>query len=146
MHTAASPVPQHVVPAAQGAPVVPQRVWHEKPPPSFTHSCPALHGEPRVPQVHTVAPPMTEQALAVAGSHAFPQAPQWLKLVSVRPAMPLPTERFTQLVPQQRWVEGHAGEQAPGGPESNPPPSTGGVPGTQTLARQTSLNPQRLPQ
>ena len=53
--------------------------------------------------------------------------------------------RFTQLVPQQRSIEGHEGMHAEGGPRSTPgmEPS---IPGTHALARQSMPEAQRLPQ
>ena len=53
--------------------------------------------------------------------------------------------RLTQLVPQQRCVEGHEGMHADGGPRSSPGTEPS-APGTHALARQSMPEAQRLPQ
>jgi hypothetical protein len=114
-----------------------------KPLPALRQIWPAAQGRPSVPQVHAVP----EHALAVMGSHAFPHVPQFMKLRSERPSVPEGTLRFTHVVPQQRCVEGHEGEHAPGGPRSmlGTEPSFIGMPLTHDPTRQSWPGAQRIP-
>jgi hypothetical protein len=140
--------PQQVCPEGQAAPVLPQEqtpatqisspgqtlpmapqllrsVWvftQRKVPPSLTQLSPTMHCE-KVPHTHWGAPPPTAaQALARSASHSMPQPLQFMKDESERPS-PVSTERFTQVVPQQRCAELQVGEQSPVTVESVVPPS-----------------------
>lgn len=132
--------PQQDVPLPQAAPVLPQEqtpatqisspgqtlptepqllrsVWvltQRKVPASLTQLSPTMHS--KSPHMQRGAPPPgLEHALARSGSQARPQPLQFMNEGSLRPSVPAGTERFMQLVPQQRWAELHEGVHMPGG-------------------------------
>jgi len=133
--------PEQDSPSAQAWPIMPQlflsvdRLTHWNVLPLSTHTSPMAHW-PKLPQRHCGAllmPTGEEHALARIASQASPQPLQFENDESLRPSVPATTDRFTQVVPQQRCDDEHMGEHIPGGlpsPGGGPPSPT-----TQTRAR-----------
>lgn len=123
--------PEHVSPIAQRRPIIPQLFgsviveMHWKAPIAFcTHCEPPLHAA-APPHTQPTMPPAPEpHALAVIGSQARPQSPQFMNDGSLRASTSAEgAVRFTHVVPQQRCDELQSGMHMPGipGPASRGP-------------------------